>query len=91
MEKDARYIGIDWYSTHHYDYSNFVKKIEKYSRTEYSKGQFKNVGTVHFTNKIHLQKLFNEFEILVLEHKVVTKKIPKEKKFASWNFVAKKN
>jgi len=91
MEKNAMYIGIDWYSTHHHDYSNFVKKLDRYSRADYSKGQFVDVGTVHFTNKLHLQKLFNKFEILVLEHKVITRKIPKEKKFASWNFVAKKN
>jgi len=51
MEKNSMYIGIDWFSTEHNDYSNFVKKLDMYSRTEYSKGQFTNVGTVHFTNK----------------------------------------
>jgi len=90
MEKNSMYIGIDWYSTEHYNYSNFVKKLDMYSRTEYSKGQFANVGTVHFTNKSHLLKLFKKFEILVLEHKVVTKEIPKKNKFATWNFVARK-
>ena len=90
MKKNSMYIGIDWYSTEHYNYSNFVKKLDMYSRTEYSKGQFANVGTVHFTNKSHLLKLFKKFEILVLEHKVVTKEIPKKNKFATWNFVARK-
>ena len=90
MKKNSMYIGIDWYSTEHYNYSNFVKKLDMYSRTEYSKGQFANVGTVHFTNKSHLLKLFKKFEILVLEHKVITKEIPKKNKFATWNFVARK-
>ena len=67
-----------------------LKKLDMYSRTEYSKGQFANVGTVHFTNKSHLLKLFKKFEILVLEHKVITKEIPKKNKFATWNFVARK-
>tara|TARA_B110000263_G_scaffold873_1_gene710 strand:+ start:913 stop:1578 length:666 start_codon:yes stop_codon:yes gene_type:complete len=90
MEKNSMYIGIDWFSTEHNDYSNFVKKLDMYSRTEYSKGQFTNVGTVHFTNKLHLLELFKKFEIIVLEHKIVTNEIPKKNKFASWNFVARK-
>ena len=90
MKKNSTYIGIDWFSTEHQDYSNFVKKLDMYSRTKYSKGQFANVGTVHFTNKLHLLKLFKKFEISVLEHKVVTKEIPEKEKFAAWNFVARK-
>jgi SAM-dependent methyltransferase len=90
MKKNSIYIGIDWFSTKHHDYSNFVKKLDTYSRTKYSKGQFTNVGTVHFTNESHLKKIFQKFEILVLEHKIVTKKIPEKNKFAVWNFVARK-
>jgi cell fate (sporulation/competence/biofilm development) regulator YmcA (YheA/YmcA/DUF963 family) len=90
MKKNSIYVGIDWFSTEHQDYSNFIKKLDMYSRTEYSKGPFVNVGTVNFTNKLHLVKLFKKFEILVLEHKVVTKEIPEKNKSASWNFVAKK-
>jgi hypothetical protein len=90
MKKNSLYIGIDWYSTKHHDYLNFIKKLDMYSRTEYSKGTFVNVGTVNFTNKPQLLKLFNNFEILVLEHKVTTKEIPEKNKSASWNFVARK-
>jgi SAM-dependent methyltransferase len=90
MKKNSIYIGIDWFSTKHHDYSNFIKKLDMYSRTEYSKGPFVNVGTVNFTNKPQLLKLFNNFEILVLEHKVTTKEIPEKNKSASWNFVARK-
>ena len=90
MKKNSMYIGIDWFSTKHHDYSNFVKKLDTYSRTGYSNGSFVNVGTVNFTNKPQLLKLFNNFEILVLEHKVTTKEIPEKKISAAWNFVARK-
>ena len=90
MKKNSMYIGIDWFSTKHHDYSNFVKKLDTYSRTGYSNGSFVNVGTVNFTNKPQLLKLFKKFEILVLEHKVTTKEIPEKKISAAWNFVARK-
>ena len=90
MKKNSIYIGIDWFSTKHHDYSNFVKKLDTYSRTGYSNGSFVNVGTVNFTNKPQLLKLFKKFEILVLEHKVTTKEIPEKKISAAWNFVARK-
>jgi hypothetical protein len=48
-----------------------------YSKTEYSKEQFTNVGTVYFTNKLHLLELFKKFKIVILEH-IVTSEIPKK-------------
>ena len=90
MKNNSRYIGIDWFSTSHQDFSMKVRKVDRYTRTGFTTGQFANVGQVHFSNKSHLQKLFNRFEIVVLEHKVITSEIPIKKKFAVWNFVAKK-
>ena len=90
MKVDAKYIGIDWFSTIHQDFSLNVKKVDRYTRTGYTAGQFADVGLVHFSNKSHLLKLFEKFEIIVLEHKVVVSEIPRKKKFAAWNFVAKK-
>ena len=89
MKNDSKYIGIDWFSTSHQDYSRAIK-VDKYTRSGYTKGQFANVGIVHFSNKSHLKKLFKKFEILALEHKIVISQIPEKKEFASWNFVAKK-
>lgn len=89
MKDDAKYIGIDWFSTAHQDYSKGTK-VDKYTRSGYTKGQFANVGMVHFSNKSHLTKLFKKFEILALEHKTVISEIPEKKKFAAWNFIAKK-
>jgi SAM-dependent methyltransferase len=90
MKDNAKYIGIDWFSTDHQDFSVNVKKIDRYTRTGYTTGQFANIGLVHFSNKSHLLKLFEKFEIMVLEHKVVVSEVPRKKKFATWNFVAKK-
>ncbi len=89
MKDDAKYIGIDWFSTAHQDYSKGTK-VDKYTRAGYTKGQFANVGTVHFSNKLHLTRLFEKFEILALEHKTVVSELPEKKKFAVWNFIAKK-
>jgi SAM-dependent methyltransferase len=90
MKDDAKYIGIDWFSTAHQDYSLKTKKIDKHAKSAYTKGQFANVGTVYFSNKSHLMNLFEKFEIVVLEHKVVISEIPEKRKFAVWNFVARK-
>ena len=89
MKDDAKYIGIDWFSTSHQDYSKGIR-VDKHTRTGYTTGQFANVGTVHFSNKSHLTKLFEKFEILALEHKTVVSEIPERKKFAVWNFIVRK-
>ena len=89
MKSNAKYIGIDWISTDHPDYLKGTR-VDKYTKTSYKVGQFVNLGVVHFSNKSHLLNLFKKFKILVLEHKVVTRKIPEEKKFTEWNFVAMK-
>lgn len=89
MKSNAKYIGIDWISTDHPDYLKGIR-VDKHTKTGYKVGQFVNLGVVHFSNKSHLLNLFKKFKILVLEHKVVTRKIPEEKKFAEWNFVAMK-
>jgi SAM-dependent methyltransferase len=89
MKSNTRYIGIDWISIEHSDYLQGTR-VDRYTRTGYKKGQFTGLGVVHFSNKSHLLNLFKKFKILVLEHKMVTMKIPKKKKFAGWNFVAKR-
>lgn len=89
LNKNGLFIGIDWFSIQHSDFSKGTH-VDDFTRNNFKEGQFKNVGNVHFSNKPHLKKLFKKFEILVLEHKIITKEIPKKNKFASWNFIAKK-
>ena len=90
MKKNSLYIGIDWISTKHDEFKKNVKKIDRYTRTDFKKGQFAHVGPVHFSNKSHILKLFGKFEIIILEQKTVVTEIPKKKNFALWNFVARK-
>jgi hypothetical protein len=90
MKKNSLYIGIDWFSTKHDEFKKNVKKIDRYTRTDFKKGQFAHVGPVHFSNKSHILKLFGKFEIIILEQKTVVTEIPKKKNFALWNFVARK-
>lgn len=90
LKPNAIFIGIDWFSTSHQDFSLSVKKIDKFTKTDYSNGRFTNVGNVHFSNKSHLLNLFKKFKIINLEHKIISTTIPEKTKFATWNFVAKK-
>lgn len=85
------FIGIDWFSTIHTDYSNGIS-IDKYTKTGYTKGQFANVGLIHFSNKRHLLELFSNFNISHLEHKIVKLEIPNNNyQAAYWNLIAKKS
>jgi hypothetical protein len=85
------FIGIDWFSTNHSDYKIGESSVDEYTKTNYKKGQFKNVGKVHFSNKDHLIDLLHKFKIIKMEEKLIKTEIPSnEHIFSSWNFVAQK-
>ena len=64
---------------------------DAYTRTNIVKGQFEDVGNVHFSNEKHLRSLFSSFNIISLEEKVINVYEPKNNhQFASWNIVARK-
>lgn len=89
LKHDGMYIGTDWFSTLHSEYKKGKKDEDPYTRIGYLTGQFANVGRVHFSDKSHIEDLFEKFSILVLEHKIVKAEIPKNNKiFAVWNIVA---
>ena len=93
LKKGGSFIGLDWFSTKHSDYlkGQIVGK-DQYSRTNYLKGQFSGLGIVHFTNKSQIMKIFKDFKIEVLEHKINKRVIPSNSRgiFASWNILAVK-
>ena len=85
------YIGIDWFSVNHSAYREGGQEVDKYTRTNYIKGQFANVGRVHFSDADHIKELFADFELLALEEKIITQYMPNNHYIsATWNFVAKK-
>lgn len=91
LKPKGKYIGIDWFSTLHSDYRNGDPGEDEYTRSNYKKGQFANVGRVHFSDKRHLKELFIAFEIEIMELKTIRREIPEESQiFASWNLVARK-
>ena len=91
LKPDGKFIGSDWFSTNHTDYSGGEMADDKYTRTSHSKGQFVGVGRVHFSDEAHLLDLFSKFEILFMEEKITRRHEPKDNhQFASWNLVAKK-
>lgn len=91
LKPGGKYIGIDWFSTAYSDYLKGFAAGDEYTRTGFLEGSFVGVGRVHFSDKPHLLKLFNKFEVTVLEHKIIQRELPDDGwHFASWNMVAKK-
>jgi SAM-dependent methyltransferase len=93
MKPGAKFIGIDWFST---DNSQFLAGRDfgdYHTRSDFKSGQFKDVGTVHFSDQGHLMDLFSRggFEIERLEHKRSDVVMPNvSDRMAWWNFVAVK-
>lgn len=91
LKPGGKYVGIDWFSTAYSDYRKGVEVEDEFTRTGYLEGSFVDVGRVHFSDKPHLLDLFNRFEMMVLEHKIIQREIPDDGwHFASWNLVARK-
>lgn len=91
LKTGGMFIGIDWFSMEHSNYRKGSDGGDKHTRTKYPDGSFANLGRVHFSNKEHLEQLFRDFTLEVLEHKTVRREIPAEGHiFASWNMVDRK-
>ena len=90
MKPGSKYIGIDWFSAGHSDYS-LGDRVDGFTRANISEGQFAGVGKVHFSNKEHLMELFSGagLGLARLEHKKQMVEIPNQGHvIASWNLVA---
>ena len=91
LKPGGKFIGIDWFSTEHSDRKKGRLVDDQYTYTDFSEGQFKGIGKVHFSDAEHIKEVFKSFRILHLEQKIYQRVIPKtELKFASWNLVAEK-
>jgi SAM-dependent methyltransferase len=91
LKSGGFFIGVDWFSTKHFDYKLGREGLDKNTRTDIEKGQFKNVGNVHFSDEGHLRNIFKNFDIVYLEEKVVKNyQNLNNHQFASWNIVARK-
>ena len=92
LSAGAQFIGIDWFSKNHddFDIGDIVPDDEYTKLMKDVDGQFAGLGNVHFSDEAHLRDLFANFDIKVLEEKVVNTLLPVKHQFASWNFVAVK-
>jgi cyclopropane fatty-acyl-phospholipid synthase-like methyltransferase len=91
MRPGAKFIGIDWFSTAHADFESGAQLDDQYTRCGFSSGQFKDVGTVHFSDERHLMGMLTDagFDVERMEHKQSDVVLPKgQRRMAWWNFVA---
>lgn len=91
LKPGGYYVGIDWFSNKHSDFVLGEKGADPNTRKLILKGQFENVGNVHFSDEGHLRDLFSSFDIISLEEKIINTYEPKNNhQFSSWNIVGKK-
>jgi SAM-dependent methyltransferase len=98
LKPGGRFLSIDMYSTEHAD-ARRGTKVDDFART-FTDGQFAGTGTVHFIDAQGLRNLLKDFEIEVLEHKVIDRVVPGPElgqlprssapRFGSFNCVARK-
>lgn len=93
LKPDGIYLGIDWFSTKHPDFQEAnSRNIGDYDRTDFQSGRFRNVGTVHFSDKEWLTETFQALEIIDLietisyDRKLDSKSICS----ATWSIVARR-
>jgi SAM-dependent methyltransferase len=91
LTSGGTFIGVDWYSTRHADFARGEPGRDARTRTGFRDGVFAGLGTVHFADHADLRDLLHEFEIVLLEHKLVERAIGDDgSRIATWNIVARK-
>ena len=91
LKPGGLFMGVDWFSKNHTDFSEGQASSDEFTKTNHSKGSFAGVGQVHFSDEVHLRNLFSDLEILFMEEKLVRRYEPQDNhQFASWNIVARK-
>ena len=92
LRKGGLYFGVDWFSKNHSDFESPCTYIDDNTRSDFVTGQFVDIGQIHFTDRVDMLKIFQDFEILELTEKIITSHFPDEgtHQFASWNIVARK-
>jgi SAM-dependent methyltransferase len=92
LKSGGVFIGIDWFSSANSEMNYGQIADDEHTRANFNKGQFAHVGKVHFSDEKHLRFLLADFNIEVLEHKILERREPPDgSRFATWNFLARKS
>lgn len=92
LKPGGMFIGSDWFSRNHTDFSAGQQVDDEYTRTNYTEGQFTGTGKVHFSDEAHLRDLFSRFQIAFMEEKLIRRREPSDNhQFASYNIVARRH
>lgn len=84
------FIGIDWFSSRNTEKQYGTIAQDEWTYTGFSRGRFSGVGRVHFSDEEHLRTLFGDFDLEVLDEKIVERHEPVRSQFATWNIVARR-
>ena len=87
------FIGLDWFSTEHTDFQNGEQQDDSFTRAGYDKTShtFSSIGTVHFSDRTHLEDLFSSFKMINLQHNTRRHVYPEDGyQIATWDIVAQK-
>jgi len=89
---NGKFIGVDWFSTQHSDYSKGTQAEDVWTRRDMFGSGFEGTGRAHFSDQNHLLELFKAFKVVNLSHSVVSEKIPSlDCCLATWKFVMEKS
>ncbi|GAB3442785.1 class I SAM-dependent methyltransferase [Insolitispirillum peregrinum] len=84
------YVGIHLFSTDCDDFKRGEPTDDPYVRQGYTRGDFAGVGRVHFADRPHLEDLFANFSLDVMDHVTSQTLKPAPERLAWWNVVARK-
>ncbi len=89
LAEDGRFIGVDWFSTEHSEFTRGTQADDRFTRCGYTDGQFSGVGRVHFFDRGHIEELLSDFDLLLLEHRATEQILPSGGAvLATWSLVA---
>jgi cyclopropane fatty-acyl-phospholipid synthase-like methyltransferase len=94
IEPGGLYIGVDWFSMDHPDRKYSRKRIDKYTYSGFTSGQFVKIDQVQFfdTNRIKQLMLESEMELLYFDLQEKVNKLSKNNEIfnSQYSFVARK-
>ena len=90
LEPGGTFIGVDWYSTECTAFHQ-AQKEDKWTRVNFTDKPFVGVPRIHFSDKQHICDLFSDFDLDLLEHKLIRRElVAYHSVLGSWNLVARK-